>query len=108
MAAAEAFVRDCAAALLEASPPSPAAAAPGSPAPPSRPGPRGAVLYLGGGALRAEGGALEAAGRVAAVTGAALLAENAFAAADRGAGRAALRRLPYFPQVGPGGGPTGV
>jgi acetolactate synthase-1/2/3 large subunit len=76
---AEAFVRDCAAALLRC--------------------PRGkAALYVGGRAALADGGALEAAGRVAAATGAALLCENAFTRLDRGAGRAAPRRLPYFPQ----------
>lgn len=79
-----AFLRDCAAALKGA-------------------GRGNAALYLGGTALLAAaggggGGPLQAAGLVAAAAGAVVLCENAFARADRGAGRPALRRLPYFPQ----------
>ncbi|EFJ41132.1 hypothetical protein VOLCADRAFT_98943 [Volvox carteri f. nagariensis] len=81
-AAAEAFVRDCASALLRAK---------------SR-GAGSAALYLGGDALLEEDGALLAAGQIAAATGAVLICEGAFARVDRGAGLPALRRLPYFPQ----------
>lgn len=38
------------------------------------------------------------AGRIAAVTGAALICENAFARIDRGAGQPSPQRLSYFPQ----------
>lgn len=47
------------------------------------------MLLLGGGAL--HGAALMAAGRIAATTGAVLVAENAFARADRGVGRPLLQ-----------------
>ncbi|GLC46297.1 hypothetical protein PLESTB_000996200 [Pleodorina starrii] len=87
-AAAEAFVRDCAAALLRAKSRRDGGAG----------GSGGAALYLGGEALLAADGALLAAGQIAAATGAVLLCEGAFARADRGAGLPALRRLPYFPQ----------
>ncbi|GIL62820.1 hypothetical protein Vafri_16971 [Volvox africanus] len=87
-AAANAFVQDCAVALLHAK---------------RRAGGGGAAataaaLYLGGDALLAEDGALIAAGKIAAATGAVLLCESAFARVDRGAGLPTLRRMPYFPQ----------
>lgn len=54
----------------------------------------GAVLLLGGRALRAA--ALRDAGRIAAATGAKLLCETFAARLQRGAGRVAIDRLPYF------------
>ena len=87
-AAVEPFIRDLAAALLAA---------------------RGrSMILLGGPALLTEaddqagtavGGALGAAGRVSAAAGAALYCETFYARADRGAGRPALARLPYFPDA---------
>lgn len=93
------FVADCAAALRAC--------------PPGK-----ACLYLGGRALLSAGGgagadddgvssdatsalpgALFAAGRVAAAAQAALLCQNGFARADRGAGRPPLVRVPYFPKA---------
>jgi acetolactate synthase-1/2/3 large subunit len=53
-----------------------------------------AVLFLGGRALR--DGALQAAGRIAAATGARLICETFAARHQRGAGRIAVERLPYF------------
>jgi acetolactate synthase-1/2/3 large subunit len=55
------------------------------------------ALLLGGRALR-EGG-LVAAGRVAAATGARLLAEVFPARLQRGAGRPAVERIGYFPEL---------
>ena len=55
-----------------------------------------AALYLGGAAVR--GAALAAAGRIAAASGCALLHETFTARIERGAGRAAVERLPYFPE----------
>jgi len=52
------------------------------------------ALYLGGRALRAE--SLEAAGRIAKATGARILCETFPARLQRGAGRVAVERLPYF------------
>jgi acetolactate synthase-1/2/3 large subunit len=52
------------------------------------------VLFLGGRALREPG--LVAAARVAAVSGAAMIAETFPARLERGAGLPALERLPYF------------
>ena len=54
---------------------------------------RGAVLFLGFGALR--GDALEAAGRIAAATGAALVAQTTNPVIDRGTGRIQVERLPF-------------
>jgi acetolactate synthase-1/2/3 large subunit len=51
------------------------------------------VILLGGRALRQ--GALELAGKIAAKTGARLLAEGSSARTERGAGRVAVSRLPY-------------
>ena len=51
-------------------------------------------LFLGGRALR--GKALEAAGRIGAATGARLVCETFPARVERGAGRVAVERLPYF------------
>lgn len=70
MAACSTFVQGCAAALVAA-------------------GPR-ATMLLGGDALVCGRG-LEVAGRIAQKTGAVLVAENAFARADRGVGRPALQ-----------------
>ena len=56
----------------------------------------GAVLFLGGAALR--GTALDAAARIAAATGCALLHETFTARLERGAGRPRVERLPYFPE----------
>ena len=53
-----------------------------------------AALYLGGRALR--GNALVAAGRIAAATGARLICETFPARMERGAGRVAVEKLPYF------------
>ena len=52
------------------------------------------ALYLGGRALREE--SLEAAGRIARATGARILCETFPARIQRGAGRVAVERLPYF------------
>jgi len=52
-----------------------------------------AMILLGGKALRE--GALALAGKIAAKTGARLLAEGAAARTERGAGRVAIGRLPY-------------
>lgn len=57
-----------------------------------RPG-EGAVLLLGGAAVRGE--ALELAGRVAAATGARLVGSTFFARQERGAGRVSPPRVPY-------------
>jgi acetolactate synthase-1/2/3 large subunit len=51
-------------------------------------------LFLGGRALREE--ALVQAGRIAAATGARLIAETFAARHQRGAGRVAIEKLPYF------------
>ena len=56
-----------------------------------------AALFLGGRALR--GDALLAAGRVAAATGAKLLAEVFPARLERGAGLPPVERLAYFPEL---------
>ncbi|CAG9464318.1 unnamed protein product [Pedinophyceae sp. YPF-701] len=64
------------------------------------------AFYLGGRALvdgrfsppEGRGGLLFDIGRCAAAVGAAVICENSFARVDRGAGRPALQRLPYFPQ----------
>ena len=53
-----------------------------------------ACLFLGGRALRE--GALEQAGRIAAATGARLICETFPTRLQRGAGRIAVERLPYF------------
>jgi len=55
-----------------------------------------AALLLGGPAVR--GRALAAAARVAAASGCALLHETFTARIERGAGRAIVERLPYFPE----------
>ena len=52
------------------------------------------ALFLGGRALRAE--ALVQAGRIAAATGARLITETFAARHQRGAGRVATEKLPYF------------
>ncbi|MGB3319906.1 MAG: acetolactate synthase large subunit [Sphingopyxis granuli] len=52
------------------------------------------AIFLGGRALRE--GALDQAGRVAAATGARLICETFPARLQRGAGRVAVERLPYF------------
>ena len=52
------------------------------------------ALFLGGRALRAD--ALHQAGRIAAATGARLICETFPARMERGAGRVAVERLPYF------------
>jgi len=52
------------------------------------------VLFLGGRALRAE--SLQAAGRIAKATGARLLCEVFPTRLQRGVGRVAVQRLPYF------------
>jgi acetolactate synthase-1/2/3 large subunit len=51
------------------------------------------VMLLGGRAMRQ--GALDLAGKIAAKTGARLLAEGSVARTERGAGRVAVSRLPY-------------
>lgn len=51
-------------------------------------------LFLGGRALRAD--ALHQAGRIAAATGARLIAETFAARHQRGVGRVAVEKLPYF------------
>jgi acetolactate synthase I/II/III large subunit len=53
------------------------------------------ALLLAGGALHGRG--LKAAGRIAAATGAKLLAPYPFARMERGAGRVPVQRLPYVP-----------
>ena len=55
------------------------------------------VLFLGGPALREE--ALVQAGRIAAATGARLVCETFSARMERGAGRVAVERLPYFGEM---------
>jgi acetolactate synthase-1/2/3 large subunit len=55
-------------------------------------------IFMGGKALREE--ALEQAGRVAAATGARLICEVFFARLQRGVGRVAVERLPYFGEQG--------
>ena len=57
-----------------------------------------AALYLGGHALRERG--LRAVARIAAATGCALICETFPARMERGAGRPAIERLPYFPEQG--------
>lgn len=52
------------------------------------------AVFLGGRALRED--ALEQAGRIAAATGARLICETFPARLQRGAGRVAVERLPYF------------
>ena len=52
------------------------------------------VLLVGGAALRRRG--LEAAGRIAAKTGARLACDTFTTRLERGAGRVALERIPYF------------
>ncbi len=56
-----------------------------------------AALFLGGRALRKE--ALDEAGRIAAATGARLLCETFATRLQRGAGRVAVERLPYFGEM---------
>lgn len=56
------------------------------------------AMFLGGRALRAE--ALEQAGRIAAATGARLICETFPARLQRGTGRVAVERLPYFGEMG--------
>lgn len=55
------------------------------------------VLFLGGRALRED--ALVQAGRIAAATGARLVCETFTARLERGAGRVAVERLPYFGEM---------
>lgn len=55
------------------------------------------ALFLGGRALRED--ALEQAGRIAAKTGARLICETFPARLQRGAGRVAIERLPYFGEM---------
>lgn len=52
------------------------------------------ALFLGGRALRED--ALEQAGRIAAATGARIICETFAARLQRGTGRVAVERLPYF------------
>lgn len=52
------------------------------------------ALFLGGRALRED--ALEQAGRIAAATGARIICETFATRLQRGAGRVAVERLPYF------------
>jgi len=56
-----------------------------------------AALFLGNMALRED--ALEQAGRIAAATGARLICETFAARLQRGAGRVAVERLPYFGEM---------
>ncbi len=56
-----------------------------------------AALFLGGRALRED--SLEQAGRIAAATGARLIGETFAARMQRGAGRVAVERLPYFGEM---------
>ncbi len=58
----------------------------------SQPGP--GALFIGGRALREE--ALRQAGRIAAATGARIIADTSPARLQRGAGRVAVERIPYF------------
>ena len=58
---------------------------------------RRTAIVLGGGALRE--GPLACAGRIAAATGAVLLCETFPARLQRGAGRVALARIPYFAEL---------
>ena len=55
------------------------------------------ALLLGGRALRAD--ALHQAGRIAAAAGAKLICETFAARVERGAGRVALAKLPYFGEM---------
>ncbi len=55
------------------------------------------VLFLGGPALRED--ALWQAGRIATATGARLVCETFAARLERGAGRVAVERLPYFGEM---------
>ena len=55
------------------------------------------VLFLGGQALRED--TLVQAGRIAAATGARLVCETFAARMERGAGRVAVERLPYFGEM---------
>jgi acetolactate synthase-1/2/3 large subunit len=55
-----------------------------------------AVMFLGGQAMRARG--LAAAGRIAAKTGCRLVCETFPSRIERGAGRPAVEKLPYFPE----------
>ena len=55
------------------------------------------VLFIGGPALRED--TLLQAGRIAAATGARLLCETFVARMERGAGRVAVERLPYFGEM---------
>lgn len=55
------------------------------------------VLFLGGAALRED--ALVQAGRIAAATGARLVCETFAARLQRGAGRVAVEKLPYFGEM---------
>jgi acetolactate synthase-1/2/3 large subunit len=54
------------------------------------------VLFLGGAGLREQ--ALNTAARIAAATGCGLMCETLPARLERGRGRPALSRLPYFPE----------
>jgi len=58
---------------------------------------RRSALFLGGRALREE--SLHAAGRIAAATGARLICEVFPTRLQRGAGRVAVERLPYFAEA---------
>ena len=73
------FLEQCAAAVV--------ACAPGT-----------CAFYVAGDATLADGGALEALGKVAAVTGADVVCENAFTRVDRGGSLPHLTQLPYFPK----------
>src|SRR5262249_16825680 len=55
-----------------------------------------AVMYLGAQAMRARG--LDAAGRIAARTGCRLMCETFPSGIERGVGRTAVEKLPYFPE----------
>lgn len=59
-----------------------------------------AALFLGGMALRED--ALDEAGRIAAATGARLISETFAARLQRGRGRVAPERLPYFGEMAAG------
>jgi acetolactate synthase-1/2/3 large subunit len=61
-----------------------------------RNGARTAVMITGSGL---HGPGLQAAGRIAAATGAKLLAPYPFARMERGAGRVSVQRLPYVPEM---------
>lgn len=58
------------------------------------------ALFLGGRALRED--ALIEAGRIAAATGACLIAETLVTRHQRGAGRVAVEKLPYFGEMAEG------